>query len=208
MPPTRASPETRRHNHAMARTLALPLSGDTAADTLLEKEPLALLVGMVLDQQIPLERAFKSPHDLKERMGGALDAAAIAARDPEELGAIFATPPALHRFPGSMAKRVRELCRVLLDDYDGEAERVWSTAADGAELLHNVKALPGFGEQKARIFVALLGKRLGVQPPGWREAAGPFGEKGSFLSVADIDGPDALAKVRAHKKELKARAKA
>lgn len=192
----------------MARSLALPLSGDADADALLEDDALALLIGMVLDQQIPLERAFKSPADLKERMGGTLDAAAIADADPDQLASVFATPPALHRFPGSMAKRVQELCRVVLDDYDGDAARVWSTAADGAELLRRVKALPGFGEQKARIFVALLGKRLGVRPAGWREAAGTFGEEGSFLSVADIDGPDALAKVRAHKKEMKAKAKA
>ncbi len=183
------------------------ITGDDKADALLEDDALALLIGMVLDQQIPLERAFKSPYDLRERMGGSLDAATIAGADPDQFGRVFATPPALHRFPGSMAKRVQELCRVVLDDYDGDAARVWSTAADGAELFRRMKALPGFGEQKARIFVALLGKRLGVRPPGWREAAGTFGEEGSFLSIADIDGPDALARVRAHKKEMKAKAK-
>lgn len=188
----------------MPAPLKLPLSGDEAADRLLEKDALALLIGMVLDQQIPLEKAFKGPLELKERMGGTLDVEAIASADPDQLATIFATPPALHRFPGSMAKRVQELCHVLVDDYGGKAERVWKDAADGADLLRRVKALPGFGDQKARIFVALLGKRLGVAPPGWEEAAGGYGQPGSFKSVADIDGPDALARVRAYKKEMKA----
>lgn len=192
----------------MARALTLPFSGDTAADTLLEKDPLALLIGMVLDQQIPLEKAFRSPYDLKERMGGRLDAAAIAGADPDELGTIFATPPALHRFPGSMAKRVQELCHVLVEEYDGKADRVWTDATSGKDLFARVKALPGFGDQKAKIFVALLGKRLGIRPPGWQEAAGAYGEDGSFRSVADIDGPEALTKVRAFKKQMKAQAKA
>jgi len=188
----------------MAVPLKLPLSGDDAADRLLEEDALALLIGMVLDQQVPLERAFRSPFDLKERMGGALDVKAIADADADELGAIFATPPALHRFPGSMAKRVQELCRVLIDDYGGNAERVWKDAADGSDLLKRVKALPGFGDQKAKIFVALLAKRLGVAPAGWEQAAGEYGQAGTFKSVADIDGPDSLLKVRAYKKEMKA----
>lgn len=186
----------------------LKLAQDAAADKLLSASPLALLIGMVLDQQIPLERAFRSPYDLKERMGGRLEAAEILATDPEELERIFATPPALHRFPRANARRVQELCRIVVEDYRGKAERVWATAADGAELLRRVKALPGFGDQKARIFVALLGKQLGVQPPGWREAAGPFGDEGSFVSVADIVGPDSLARVRRFKQERKAAAKA
>jgi uncharacterized HhH-GPD family protein len=189
-------------------TLKLPLSGHEAADRLLEKDPLALLIGMVLDQQIPLEKAFKSPSDLKERMGGKLDVRAIAGADPEELATIFATPPALHRFPASMAKRVQEMCQLVVDEHGGKADRVWKDAKDGQQLLANVKALPGFGEQKAKIFVALLGKRLGVTPPGWAEAAGDFGQAGSFRSVADIDSPESLRKVRAFKQDMKAKAKA
>jgi uncharacterized HhH-GPD family protein len=185
----------------------LTLSQDPAADELLSRDPLALLIGMVLDQQIPLERAFKSPSDLKERLGGRLDAAEIAGMDPDELARVFAQPPALHRFPASNAKRVQDLCRLLVERYDGQADAVWRTAADGAELLANVKALPGFGDQKARIFVALLGKRLGVTPPGWEQAAGAYGKPGWF-SVADVDGPEALARVREHKRAVKANAKA
>ncbi|HEX4978807.1 MAG TPA: HhH-GPD-type base excision DNA repair protein, partial [Acidimicrobiales bacterium] len=143
-----------------------------------------------------------------DRMGGKLDVRAIAGADPDELAALFATPPALHRFPASMAKRVQELCRVLLEDYGGRAERVWKDAADGADLLRRLKALPGFGDQKAKIFVALLGKRLGVAPAGWERAAGDYGQPGTFKSVADIDSPEALQRVRAFKKEMKARAKA
>lgn len=186
----------------------LHLAQNDAADKLLSTDPLALLIGMVLDQQIPLEKAFKSPLDLKERLGGRLDAAEIAGMDPDELGDIFATPPALHRFPRANAKRVQELCRIVVEEYKGKAARVWSTAGEGTELLRRVKALPGFGEQKARIFVALLGKQLGVQPSGWELAAGSFGEPGSFVSVADIDGPESLARVRRFKQERKAAARA
>lgn len=186
----------------------LQLSQHPAADKLLSADPLALLIGMVLDQQIPLERAFRSPYDLKERLGGRLDAAEIAAMEPDELAAVFATPPALHRFPRANAARVQQVCRILVDEYRGKASRVWSTAADGAELLRRVKALPGFGEQKARIFVALLGKQLGVRPEGWEAAAGAFGEPGSFVSVADIEGPESLARVRQYKQARKAAAKA
>ncbi|HEX7166023.1 MAG TPA: HhH-GPD-type base excision DNA repair protein [Acidimicrobiales bacterium] len=192
----------------MPGALKLPLSGDVAADRLLEDDPLALVIGMVLDQQIPLERAFRSPYDLKERRGGTLDVNDIANADPEQLAAVFATPPALHRFPGSMAKRVQEVCRHLVDEYAGDAAAVWTSAADGHDLYRRVKAMPGFGEQKARIFVALLGKRLGVAPAGWEKAAGEYGVAGSFKSVADIDGPESLGRVRAYKKDMKARAKA
>ena len=187
---------------------SLALAGDETADTLLASDPLALLIGMVLDQQIPLERAFRSPADLKERLGGTLDVGAVAAMDPDELAGLFSIPPALHRFPGSMARRVQELCQLIVDDYGGDAAAAWTTAKDGAELLANIKALPGFGEQKARIFVALLGKQFGVRPPGWEEASAPFGEPGSFRSVADIDSRDALAKVRQYKQQMKAEAKA
>ena len=187
--------------------MSLYLSGDAAADDLLSTDPLALLIGMVLDQQVPLEKAFKSPFDLKERLGGALEAAALASMDPDPLAAVFAERPALHRFPRSMAGRVQELCTLIVDSYDGDAAAVWTSAADGKELLANVRALPGFGEQKARIFVALLGKQLGVRPTGWEKASGPFGEAGSFRSVADIDSPETLAKVRQYKQKMKARAK-
>ena len=184
------------------------LTGDTDADALLSSEPLALLIGMVLDQQIPMERAFKAPFDLKERLGGTLDAAGIAAMPPEDLVAVFAEKPALHRFPRSMAGRVQDVCSAVVDTYGGEASAIWTTASDGKDLLAHVKALPGFGDQKARIFVALLGKQVGVRPPGWDEAAGAYGESGSFRSVADIDSPEALAKVRQFKQQMKAQARA
>jgi uncharacterized HhH-GPD family protein len=185
----------------------LPLTGDGPADRLLEEEPLALLLGMLLDQQVPMEKAFHSPYELKERLGGALDATAIAAMDPDELRALFADRPALHRFPGSMADRTGDLNRALVEHYDGKAERVWETAKDGDELLANLKSLPGFGDQKAKIFIALLGKRMGVQPPGWERAAGFYAEMGNY-SVADVDGPESLAKVREYKRAAKAEAKA
>jgi uncharacterized HhH-GPD family protein len=184
------------------------LTGDTDADALLSSEPLALLIGMVLDQQIPMERAFRAPFDLKERLGGALDPAAIAAMPPDDLAAVFAAKPALHRFPRSMAGRVQEVCAAVLQTYGGDTSAIWTTASDGKQLLAHVKALPGFGDQKARIFVALLGKQLGVRPPGWDVAAGAYGESGSHRSVADIDSPEALAKVRQFKQAMKAEARA
>ena len=186
----------------------LRLSQDPEADELLSRDPLALLIGMVLDQQIPLERAFKSPYDLRERLGGRLDPVEIASMDPDRLAEVFSRPPALHRFPAANARRVQDLCRIVVEQYGGRADAVWTSAKDGRELLANVKALPGFGEQKARIFVALLGKQLGVRPPGWREAAGDFAADGSHLSVADITDPESLARVRRYKQEQKAAAKA
>jgi len=186
----------------------LALSGDPQADQLLADDPLALLVGMVLDQQIPLERAFHSPWELTQRLGRDLDAVELAEFDPEELGGIFATPPALHRFPASMAKRVQAMCRIVVDEYGGDAAAVWTGAKSGQELFDRVAALPGFGKQKARIFVALLAKQLGVKPKGWKEACDPFGERGSRMSVADITGPDSLAEVRDYKRQMKAAAKA
>ncbi len=185
----------------------LEISGDADADKFVSEDPLGLLIAMVLDQQIPLERAFKSPADLKERLGGTLDVGAVASMDPEELAALFSITPALHRFPGSMARRVQELCRVVVDNYGADAAAVWTSAESGDQLLANVKALPGFGEQKARIFVALLGKQFAVRPPGWQEASSPFGEPGTFRSVADIDSREALGKVRQYKQQLKAEAK-
>jgi uncharacterized HhH-GPD family protein len=189
-----------------AMTISLPI--DPGANELLNRSALALLIGMVLDQQIPLERAFRSPYDLQERLGRRLDAAELAEMDPDELARVFSQPPALHRFPAANAKRVQELCRLLIADHGGKAANVWKKAADGPDLLRRVKALPGFGEQKARIFVALLGKQLGVTPDGWQEAAGPFGEPGSYRSVADIRDAESLARVRAYKQEMKAKAKA
>jgi uncharacterized HhH-GPD family protein len=178
------------------------------ANALLEAEPLAVLIGMLLDQQIPMEKAFTSPAVLKERLGGKLDAATIAATDPDELEEMFRRPPALHRFPAAMAKRVQTLAQVLVDEYDGRAENVWAGAPTGSELVRRVGTLPGFGEQKAKIFTALLGKQFGVRPKGWREAAGAYGEDGSTRSVADVVDAATLKQVRAFKKEQKAAAKA
>ncbi len=190
-------------------TVHLSLSQDAAADALLSKDPLALLIGMVLDQQVPLEKAFRGPYDLKERLGVTkLDAATLAGMDADDLTAAFVAQPALHRYPAAMAKRVQDLCAVVAGEYGGRADRLWKTAPTGAELLRRVQALPGFGEHKARIFVALLGKQLGARPPGWREAAGPYGEEASHRSVADITGPESLSRVRAHKQQMKAAAKA
>ena len=186
---------------------ALHLTGDVEADALLSTDAFALLIGMLLDQQVPMEKAFRSPRDLKDRLDGRLDPAEIADCDPEALAAIFARPPALHRFPGSMAARTQTLARAIVDDYGGSATSVWETAATGPELYQRLKALPGFGDQKARIFLALLAKRLGVEPPGWEEAAGPYAADG-FYSVADIDSPESLAKVREYKRAKKAAAKA
>ncbi|GAA4355857.1 HhH-GPD-type base excision DNA repair protein [Angustibacter luteus] len=187
------------------------LATTDAGNDLLDRDPLALLTGMLLDQQIPMEKAFTSPSVLLERLGGdadALDAAQIAALDPDALVELFRTPPALHRFPGSMAARVQELCQVLVREYGGRAEAVWADVDTGEELLARVAALPGFGAQKAKIFVALLGKRYGVQPAGWREAAGSYGEEGSYRSVADVVDAASLLKVRSTKQEAKRAAKA
>jgi len=186
----------------------LHFTGDESADELLSGDPFALLMGMLLDQQVPMEKAFRSPRDLKERLGGKLDPAEIADFDPEEMGRIFARPPALHRFPGSMAARTQALARAIVDEYDGSAGSVWETAATGDELYRRLKALPGFGDQKARIFLALLGKQRGVQPAGWAEAAGAYGEPGARRSIADVTDPVSLSEVRATKQAAKAAAKA
>ncbi|MGY1792948.1 HhH-GPD-type base excision DNA repair protein [Geodermatophilus sp. SYSU D00525] len=182
----------------------LRITQDRVADELLGRDPLALLLGMMLDQQFPMERAFAGPRLLADRMGvDTLSAAAIADADPDRLLAWFQGPPAVHRYPGSMAARAQALCRLLVDRYDGRAEGVWDGVPDGTTLLRRIGELPGFGAQKARILVALLGKQYGVTPPGWREAAGSYGEEGSRRSVADITGPESLAEVRAAKQAAK-----
>lgn len=199
--------------------MALHITGDTAADALLTENPLALLVGMLLDQQIPMETAFTGPLKIAERTGAA-DAAAIAGMAPEEFLEAFRQTPAVHRFPGSMATRVQTLCQAIVDEWDGDAAALWTrpsagsdpstgsgTPPTGAEVLQRLKALPGFGEQKAKIFLALLGKQYGFTGEGWREASAPYGEEGSFRSVADIVSPESLTKVREYKKAMKAAAK-
>src|ERR1700729_4301333 len=178
------------------------------ANELLTRSPLALLVGMTLDQQVALERAFSAPLDLVRRLGHEPTVAELADYDPDALAAVFSERPALHRFPKAMAARVQELARIIVDRYDGDAARVWTTAASGADLAGRLTELPGFGQYKAQITMALLGKQLGVRPEGWREAAGHFGAEGSHYSVADITDQGSLAAVRDYKKQLKAAAKA
>ncbi|MDX3760095.1 HhH-GPD-type base excision DNA repair protein [Streptomyces mirabilis] len=189
--------------------VSLHIAQDPEADALLSRSPLAALTGMLLDQQVPMEWAFKGPRTIASRMGAdELDAHEIAAYDPEKFAALLTAKPAVHRYPGSMAKRIQQLCQYLVEHYDGDAAKVWEGVKSGEELLRRLEELPGFGAQKAQIFLALLGKQFGVRPKGWREAAGAYGEPDSFRSVADITGPESLAKVRAHKQEMKAQAKA
>jgi uncharacterized HhH-GPD family protein len=184
------------------------LATTDAANQLLERDPLALLIGMLLDQQIPMEKAFTSPEVLRERLGGSLDVHTIADYDADAFAELFRRPPALPRFPAAMAKRVQELARVLVERFDADPTAVWRDASSGAELVARVGQLPGFGEQKARIFTALLGKQFGVRPAGWREAAGDYGADGSLRSVADVVDGDSLKAVRTHKQQLKAAARA
>ena len=186
----------------------IPVTGDPDADQLLVDDPLALLIGMLLDQQVPMEWAFRGPFTLRKRLGGTgrLDAHTIAAMAPEDLEALFRTKPALHRYPGSMAKRTHDLCRHLVDEYDGDAAAVWRSATGGDELNRRLRALPGYGEEKAKIFLAILGKRLGVAPPGWEEAAAPFSDT-TPRSVADIDSPESLQRVREWKTTQKRKKK-
>lgn len=185
----------------------LHLTGDDEADALLSRCPLALLTGMLLDQQFPMERAFAGPHVLSRRLGHEPSAAELADYDPDALAEVFARPPVIHRYPRSMAGRVQEVCRLLVDRYGGEAAGLWGDVPSGTELVRRLEELPGFGKQKARIFAALLGKQYGVTPPGWREAAGPYGDEGSRRSIADVTGPDSLEAVRASKRAAKAAAK-
>lgn len=183
----------------------LAIAGDPEADRLLNESPLAVLLGMLLDQQVPMEWAFRGPAVLKERLGS-LDAKAIVEAGPDALTAAFVEKPALHRFPGSMAKRAYALCEAIVDQYGGDAEAIWRDVEDGKELYKRLRALPGFGEEKSKIFVALLAKRFGVRPPGWEEAAGPFADD-TPRSAADVDGPESLARVREWKKAQKAKGK-
>lgn len=184
------------------------LTGNAEADTLLSTDPNALLLGMVLDQQVPMEKAFSGPAVIAARMGGRLDVAAIAAADPAEFATLCSTPPAVHRFPGSMAGRLQQVCRVLVDSYGGSAQGLWQDVTTGKELRARIAGLPGFGAQKAAIFTALLGKQYGITPAGWREAAGSYGAEGSHLSVADVVDERSRTLVRAAKKAAKAAAKA
>ena len=182
----------------------LHITGDPEADELLSTDPLALLIGMLLDQQVPMETAFAGPAKLRSRLGS-LDAAKIAAHDPEAFAEVCKRPPAVHRFPGSMAGRIQSLCAAVAETWGGDASAIWTQGApDGAAILKRLEALPGFGSQKARIFLALLGKQYGVDAAGWQEAAAPYGEEGSCRSVADIVDAASLAKVREFKKAAKA----
>lgn len=188
-------------------TGTLHITGDADADELLSSDPLALLIGMLLDQQIPMETAFAGPLKIRDRLGS-FDAASIAREDPEAFAEVFKTSPAVHRFPGSMAERVQGLCTAIVDRWGGDAEAIWTHGdPDGPEILTRLLALPGFGAQKAKIFLALLGKRYGLDADGWREASAPYGEEGSLRSVADIVDPESLAQVRAAKQAVKAAAK-
>ncbi|MGO8964387.1 HhH-GPD-type base excision DNA repair protein [Mycobacterium sp.] len=182
----------------------LRLAGDPAADALLDQSPLALLIGALLDQQVPMETAFAGPKKIADRMGG-FDATEIADYDPDKFAALCSERPAIHRFPGSMAKRIQALAQIIVDRYDGDGAAVWTAGdPDGPELLRRLEDLPGFGEQKARIFLALLGKQYAVTANGWRAAAGEFGKAGTHLSVADIADARSLEKVRSYKKQMKA----
>ncbi len=189
-------------NWQMSPRLALAI-GEEAND-LITEDPFALLFGMVLDQQFPLERAFSAPYELQQRLGRPYDVHDISEMDPERLESLFATPPALHRFPRANAQRVQALAHIIIDNYEGDGANIWGTAKTGAELLARVNALPGFGKRKAQIFVALLGKQFDVKPTGWRNASSPFGNKGTAMSIADITSPESLIKVRAWKKAQKA----
>ena len=189
-------------------TGTLHLVGDPEADRILTEHPFALLTGMLLDQQIPMEVAFDGPRKIAERLGS-VDPRQVAQTDPEEFVALCATPPSVHRFPTSMGRRVHDLATAVVRDYDGDTEAIWTDGEpDGREVLRRLKALPGFGDQKARIFLALLGKQRGLTAPGWREAAGDYGREGVHMSIADVTGSDSLQQVRAYKREKKAAAKA
>lgn len=176
---------------------ALHWTGDSDADALLANDPLALLIGMLLDQQISMEKAFRGPHDLTQRLGRSLDADHIAGLDPDELTEAFRERPALHRFPGSMAKRTQALCQYLVDTYDGDPERIWNDADDAEDLLKRLLALPGYGKAKARIFVGILGKRMGIRLDGWEDVAA------DWPSIADVAVYEDISEIRDAKRAMK-----
>lgn len=184
--------------------MRLFLSADADADQLLTDNPLALVIGMVLDQQVPFERAFSAPAELQRRLGRPLTAKAVATTDADVLAEAFSRTKALHRFPGAMAERVQRLCALVNEQWNGDAASIWTTAKSGDELVARLEELPGFGAQKARIFAALLGKQLGCRPRGWREASSPYGDAGTSVSIADITDAASLDRVRQHKKAMKA----
>jgi len=186
----------------------LRLTGNPEADQLLTDDDNALLIGMVLDQQVPMEKAFSGPLVIAQRMGGIFDVAKIAAMSEEDFVALCSERPAIHRFPAAMAKRIHQVCLVLTDKYDAQAANLWNQARSGEELRANLAGLPGFGADKAAIFTAVLGKRRGVNPDGWRIAAGYYGEPDTYRSVADIVDDDSLQKVRETKRSVKAARKA
>jgi uncharacterized HhH-GPD family protein len=185
---------------------AIPITGDPAADRLLEKNPLALLIGMLLDQQVPMQWAFRGPLTLQERLGGALDAETIAALGPDKVEAIFRDKPAMHRYPGSMGKRTYALCAYIIEHYDGDPAAIWRDVPSGQQIYRRLRELPGYGEEKSKIFLAILGKRLDQAAPGWEEAAAPFSDA-TPRSVADVGSADSLARVREFKKARKAEKK-
>jgi uncharacterized HhH-GPD family protein len=187
-------------------TSAIPVTGQEEADRLLADNPLALLIGMLLDQQVPMEWAFRGPLTLKERLGGTLDAETIAALGEDKIEAIFRDKPAMHRYPGSMGKRTHALCAYIVEHYGGDAAAIWRGAPSGQEIYRRLRELPGYGDEKAKIFLAILGKRLGVAPQGWEEAAAPFSDA-TPRSVADVDSPESLDRVREFKRARKAEKK-
>jgi len=189
------------HTHVGA---AIPITGDAEADRLLEDNPLALLIGMLLDQQVPMGWAFRGPYTLRERLGGSLDAETIAALGPDKVEAIFRDKPAMHRYPGSMGRRTYALCACIVEHYGGDAGAIWREAPSGDETYRRLRELPGYGEEKSKIFLAILGKRLGQAAPGWEEAAAPFSDAAP-RSVADVGSAESLERVREFKKARKAR---
>ena len=190
------------------KSATLHLARDPKADGLLSENAFALAVGMILDQQVPMERAFAAPLELQQRLGKKLTAKSIASLDPAVLEELFTRTNALHRFPSAMAARVQQFAVIVLSEWGGDASKIWKTAASGEELVKRLKALPGFGDSKAKIFAALLGKQLGCTPKGWRQAASPYGDAGTHFSIADIKDPASFTKVREHKRAMKAAHKA